>query len=736
MDESRYSDFSYLCYLDIENPYVKNYVDFQNGKADPVIKGRIAAHIDFWTELGTPEWLLEFLKSGVKIPFSRKAPRIVLPNNKSAMVPEAKDWVRGTLREYEKYGFIKKVDEIPFCVMPLQIKDTGGKMALIYDMSVLNEYVQQASFKLEGWEEMFEYAKSATCGVKFDLKKFYHEIDIAEEHQKFFGFMYKMEENEDHTYFVWTTLPYGYTRAPYIARQIMKPLIAKWRRLGAFVVVFYDDGMAVSEDKHFLKKFSTQMLCDLLQAGLVPGVNKCIWDPKTIIEWNGLKFNFDEKYLSILDHRVEKTLDSVYKLLQKWPDVSYRDIARCVGSLVSMKPVFLGTVQIKTRMLQTIVNIRNYESKRWDEKIKISYAPLTVEAKLELTFWLGYLVPNNKRTFLPDPPTWTAWSDASDMAVGGFVAQLLPSENNGNILTADNWLLDAQAVFRGIRHCAQLQVDAMPWTGRDVIVRDGMDLNPLGVKKVLICHRNLDYAERAVDSNERELIGAAHLIASCIPFLRNSVLTLHMDNQNAVTICQKGSPKPRLQMYARLIFDLCTNNNILLQPVWIPRDLNRVADFISKEIDYENYQVTETFFQEVCHDMGMSPEVDLFADNKNAKAPKFFSLTYCPGTLGVNAFYYDWSLRGLNWIFVAPRLILRAIGHLELCKAAAFVLIPQWKTSYFYPYLLNLKKTNAYKKHLIYSGKDIFLLGADVNSYFGPSFNGNVEVWYIDFKAS
>ncbi len=163
-------------------------------------------------------------------------------------------------------------------------------MELIYDMSVLNEYVHQASFKLEGWEEMFEYAKTATCGVKFDLKKFYHEIDIAEEHQKYFGFMYKMAEGEAHTYFVWTTLPYGYTRAPYIARQIMKPLIAKWRRLGALVVVFYDDGMAVSDDKEFLKKFAVQMQCDLLKAGLVPGVNKCIWDPKGIIEWNGLRF--------------------------------------------------------------------------------------------------------------------------------------------------------------------------------------------------------------------------------------------------------------------------------------------------------------------------------------------------------------------------------------------------------------------------------------------------------------
>jgi hypothetical protein len=39
LDESRYDDFSYLCYLDIENVYVQNYVEFQLGKADPVIKG-------------------------------------------------------------------------------------------------------------------------------------------------------------------------------------------------------------------------------------------------------------------------------------------------------------------------------------------------------------------------------------------------------------------------------------------------------------------------------------------------------------------------------------------------------------------------------------------------------------------------------------------------------------------------------------------------------------------------
>jgi hypothetical protein len=38
----------------------------------------------------------------------------------------------------------------------------------------------------------------------------------------------------------------GYNRAPYIARQIIKPLIEKWRMVGAKCVVSYDDGMCVA----------------------------------------------------------------------------------------------------------------------------------------------------------------------------------------------------------------------------------------------------------------------------------------------------------------------------------------------------------------------------------------------------------------------------------------------------------------------------------------------------------
>jgi hypothetical protein len=84
-----------------------------------------------------------YRKNGVKIPFTEIPPRIVLPNNKSALDIHKAQWIRETLLGYLRFGFIEKVSVIPYCIMPLQIKDTGGKTALTYDMSVLNDYVEK-----------------------------------------------------------------------------------------------------------------------------------------------------------------------------------------------------------------------------------------------------------------------------------------------------------------------------------------------------------------------------------------------------------------------------------------------------------------------------------------------------------------------------------------------------------------------------------------------------------------
>jgi hypothetical protein len=159
-----------LCYLDIYDPFVVNYVQYQCNTAKPIIKGHLPKHIEFWGTLHTPDWLLDIIADGVKVPFLTTPPRIFRSNNKSAVHKENIEWVRSSIKEYIEYGFILPVDTTPHCVMPLQVKTGTIKNSLIYDMTDLNAFVDTNKFSLESWPQMVAYANSAEFGIKFDLK--------------------------------------------------------------------------------------------------------------------------------------------------------------------------------------------------------------------------------------------------------------------------------------------------------------------------------------------------------------------------------------------------------------------------------------------------------------------------------------------------------------------------------------------------------------------------------------
>jgi Reverse transcriptase (RNA-dependent DNA polymerase) len=346
--------------------------------------------------------LLDFIRNGVQVPFKSPPPHIDKRNNKSVHIPENVSWVQETLTEYITYGFVERVQYKPQCVMPLQIKDTATTRSLIFDMTELNEFVQKAKFRLEGWETMYRYAVDANYAIKFDLKKFYHEIALHRDYVTYFGFEYDLDGTGDKQYFVWKTLPYGYSRAPYIARQLLKPLIAKWRLLGALCVIFYDDGMCVANCPYYLRKMSLQIQCDLLRAGLVPGYKKCEWFPVQIIDWNGLRFDFLARGISVLPLRILKIHDNLNEMIEHWPNVTYRDVSRCVGRIISLSPVYQGEVNIFTKMLQNFVNIRHYKNHMWDSVIAADFLPLFAEALFELRYRQRCLDKNNFRPFLDE----------------------------------------------------------------------------------------------------------------------------------------------------------------------------------------------------------------------------------------------------------------------------------------------------------------------------------------------
>jgi hypothetical protein len=157
-----------------------------------------------------------------------------------------------------------------------------------------------------------------------------------------------------------------------------------------------------------------------------------------------------------------------------------------------------------------------------------------------------------------------------------------------------------------------------------------------------------------------------------------------------------------------------------------------VADLLSKEIDYEDYAVTPEFFGQICEEFGVQPVIDCFANKENTKTKSYFSLYYAENCCGIDCFNYNWKMYGLCWLFPPPKLVGKTVNFMQKCKATGLLLIPQWKNAYFYPLMQNLEKRFVLKR-IVFNGTNAFSEGSDVNSYFGPNYKGNVEVYLLKF---
>ena len=79
-----------------------------------------------------------------------------------------------------------------------------------------------------------------------------------------------------------------------------------------------------------------------------------------------------------------------------------------------------------------------------------------------------------------------------------------------------------------------------------------------------------------------------------------------------------------LQQLAQDIFRTCLNNHVLLEVDWIPRTCNEQADFVSRLIDLDDWEIKPSIFQTI-NDAWGPFTVDCFACFYNSKLPRFFS---------------------------------------------------------------------------------------------------------------
>jgi hypothetical protein len=192
------------------------------------------------------------------------------------------------------------------------------------------------------------------------------------------------------------------------------------------------------------------------------------------------------------------------------------------------------------------------------------------------------------------------------------------------------------------------------------------------------------FSSLEIDLDEaRELLAVLYSLRSFKKYVKDGIVKIFTDNRNIAIICDKGSTSICLHQIVLDIFSFCFQNHITLQVEWIPRELNQLADTVSRVVDYDDWQVTSEFFQNINYLYG-GFTADCFASSHTRKCKKYYSKFWCPGSCGVDAFNFDWS-QDNNWLVPPFHLISRTIFYLENCKARGILVVPEWKLAAFWP---------------------------------------------------
>ena len=119
-------------------------------------------------------------------------------------------------------------------------------------------------------------------------------------------------------------------------------------------------------------------------------------------------------------------------------------------------------------------------------------------------------------------------------------------------------------------------------------------------------------------------------------------------------------------------------NNIKLEPGWIPREENELADYFSRIIDYDDWYmyINQNVYKGL--DSQWGPNICY-----NAQVERFNSRYACPGS---EAFTVDWSKEN-NWWCPPPMLVPRVHRHAERCRAQGTLVVPWWESAPFWPLL-------------------------------------------------
>lgn len=168
-------------------------------------------------------------------------------------------------------------------------------------------------------------------------------------------------------------------------------------------------------------------------------------------------------------------------------------------------------------------------------------------------------------------------------------------------------------------------------------------------------------------------------------------LRIHSDNTVTVAYVNRLTGRsPELAVLAEEIFVLAKERQADVSAVHIKGEHNCRADRLSRQRERHGWQMDTTKFNKVA-ERWLTPTIDRFADNINARLPRFNSRWWTPGAEDYDALRLNWR-NEVNYVCPPIRLLGPCISKIRREAATAIVIAPLWEAQPWFQELVSMSK--------------------------------------------
>ena len=323
------------------------------------VGGRLKHFWQKWQDAGASHKVVRWLRFGYPLPFVKDTRgRAITPplsfSPKPNLVTSYADPSRQSVLDQMLSELILKraIREIPhdsraFFSRVFLVPKKNGKMRLVIDLSLLNQWLACPTFKMDHAQVVRDALSPGMWATSIDLSDAYLHIPV---HEAFWPYLVFQVGNRRFQFLV---LPFGLNTAPRVFSDVMK-VIKRWARLlGMLLFQYLDDWLQLNLCRSSLAHQTSQLIHKCEELGLLVNLEKSEIVPLQEIVFLGDLLDFHSGFIFPTRDRFESIQTKIDKVTRS-ESASLRALQSLMGSITATEKI-VPFGRFHARALQALI---------------------------------------------------------------------------------------------------------------------------------------------------------------------------------------------------------------------------------------------------------------------------------------------------------------------------------------------------------------------------------------------